>query len=293
MSSASTDPNPSNNSSTASTPVGPLFTFNVEVSKAAPTSVTAGTHLVYETLVTNSGTADATGVEVADPPPSGLTLLTNEVDCLTAFPCALGTIPAGESRTIRSTYAVPSGYTTPNPITSVATVTSTSADDDLSDNTSSTSTALAAPRADLILTKSGPGSVTTGATIVFTIGISNAGPSDATAVAVSDPTPPGLALVSTGGDCATAFPCALGTVLAGATRTIIATYTVTGTPGAPIVNTASVAAATADPVSANNQQTVEMSVAPVLTSRGCDVNGDGFDEIVTGAGPGGGPPSAS
>ena len=50
---------------------------------------------------------------------------------------------------------------------------------------------------------------------------------------VSDATPTGLVFVSNTGACTTAFPCALGVVPAGATRTITATFTVPITyPGA-------------------------------------------------------------
>ena len=49
-------------------------------------------------------------------------------------------------------------------------------------------------------------------TIVYTITVTNAGPSDATGVTLTDPTPPGLTFVSNAGDCTTAFPCNLGTL---------------------------------------------------------------------------------
>ena len=80
-------------------------------------------------------------------------------------------------------------------------------------------------RADLGLTKTGPASIVAGNPLVYTITVTNSGPSDATGVVVSDTTPPGLVFGSNTGDCTTVFPCALGVVPAGATRTITATFT--------------------------------------------------------------------
>ena len=64
--------------------------------------------------------------------------------------------------------------------------------------------------ADLQITKTGPASVVPGTTVVYTITVTNAGPSDAASVEVTDATPTGLTLVSNTGACTTAFPCALG-----------------------------------------------------------------------------------
>ena len=79
---------------------------------------------------------------------------------------------------------------------------------------------------------------------------------------VDDPAPPGLTFVSNTGDCTTAFPCSLGTLASGQTRTITAIFSVSATvaPGI-LVNTATVSAsaATIDPVPADN--TSEFSTA--------------------------------
>ena len=48
--------------------------------------------------------------------------VSNAGDCTTPFPCALGTIPVGESRTIMSTYFVPATYTLPDPIVNTVVV---------------------------------------------------------------------------------------------------------------------------------------------------------------------------
>src|SRR5262249_21331061 len=84
-----------------------------------------------------------------------------------------------------------------------------------------------------------------------TITVKNVGPSDATNVLVSDPTPPGLTLVSLVGACAVSPGCAL---TSGATATVTATFTVPpGYAGAdPILNPVSVTSGVSDPNAANN-----------------------------------------
>ena len=95
--------------------------------------------------------------------------------------------------------------------------------------------------------------------MTYAITVANPGPAVATGVRVDDPTPPGLTWVSSSGDCTTAFPCDLGTMAPGTTRTIAATYTVAGGAGAPaeITNTATVLGGVGDPNSANNQATMQ------------------------------------
>ena len=96
--------------------------------RTAPLTAVAGTNVVYTITVTNAGPSDATGVTLTDPTPTGLTFVSNAGDCTTAFPCTLGTLPPAATRTITATFAVPSGYTTPNPITNTATVSSPTPD---------------------------------------------------------------------------------------------------------------------------------------------------------------------
>jgi hypothetical protein len=73
-------------------------------------------------------------VVLADPTPSGLVLDAVTGDC-TALPCSLGTLVAGDSRTATASYAVPADYSSPSPIVNVATVSTTTPDGDLSNNT--------------------------------------------------------------------------------------------------------------------------------------------------------------
>ena len=144
------------------------------------------------------------------------------------------------------------------------------------------------PFADLSITKTGPTTAVRGAHVTYAVTVANTGAAIATGVRIDDPTPAGLTFVSASGDCTTAFPCDLGTMAPGTTRTVAATYAVAGGTAAPpnITNVATVSSGTVDSNTANN------SAAIMTTLRGgakCDFDGDGIDEIVTGAGPSGGP----
>ena len=240
------------NQATATTPVN-APTTDVSIRKIGPSSVTAGTNVSYTIVVGSSGPSDATSVVVSDVTPSGLTFVQNTGDCTTSFPCALGTIPAGQARTITAVFAVPLGYAGPSPILNTATVVSTANDPDSSNNSDSVTTAVNPASADLTITKTGEAAARPGDAISYVLTVANVGPSDALAVVVGDPTPAGLTFVSNSGDCTTPFPCSLGTLTTGQTRTITATFAVDADVGpGTVVNTATVSSPTIDPAPASN-----------------------------------------
>jgi uncharacterized repeat protein (TIGR01451 family) len=274
VSSPTGDPLTGNETATTSTPVN-LPAADLQITKTGPASIVPGNALVYTITVTNNGPSDATGVAVNDLTPNGLTFTSNTGSCATAFPCALGVMPSGSSQVITATYAVPSGYAGTNPIVNTASVSATTGDPLDGNNSSTTSTPVASGSANLTLTKSGPASVTPGENVVFTITVTNAGPSDAAGVVVADPTPAGLVFVSTSGDCTTSLPCNLSTVPAGQTRTITATFLVpSGYNGAnPILNTASVTSVTTDPSPGDEAQTVGVAVNTTSADLGLTKTG--------------------
>src|SRR5262249_57283148 len=115
---------------------------DVTVTKTGPATVVPGNTAVYAIVVTNSGPSTATNVVVNDPTPAGLTFESNSGACTTAFPCALGTLAPGTSRTITTTLLVPPGYTTPNPIVEIATVSSPTTDPTPGNDTATARTAV-------------------------------------------------------------------------------------------------------------------------------------------------------
>jgi uncharacterized repeat protein (TIGR01451 family) len=227
-----------------------------------PDPVALGGNLSYTITVTNAGPADAAGVVVDDPTPPGLVFVSSSGDCTTAFPCALGAIPAGASRTIVALFQVPAGYTGANPI--VGTIAATTPTPDLNPATSVAiaRTAVGTASADLEVRKLGPATTFRGADILYSITVTNAGPSAAPGVQVSDGPSPGLVFVSNAGDCQTAFPCGLGAVPPGESRVVTSTFHVPLSYAGPdpVVNTASAVSEVPDPDPLDNSDDTEAAI---------------------------------
>src|SRR4029079_7762549 len=159
--------------------------------------------------------------------------------------------------TITATYSVPSSTTGSQ--TNTASVSSAVGDPDPADNTASdTDTVITS--ADLSVTKTdGVSSVTAGQAGLgtYTITVTNGGPSDATLVSLTDSWPAGFTqgvVTPSQGTCQNgpSFDCDLGTIAAGASVTITATYSVPSSTTGSQTNTASVSSAVGDPDPADN-----------------------------------------
>ncbi|HZW91162.1 MAG TPA: PA domain-containing protein [Myxococcaceae bacterium] len=120
---------------------------------------------------------------------------------------------------------------------------------------------------DLAITGQGPSSLAAGQHGTFTFTVHNPGPYVAPAVRVSN-TLTGLAFVSNSGDCTTAFPCVLGDLQSGETRT----FTTVLQPGSSGDGHATTVA-TADSVSATSIANVSTLSVTVPSSSGGGVGG--------------------
>lgn len=263
----------SNVASIAATILAP--SADVSVTAAGPSTAAPGTTVVYTITVSNTGPEDASTVIVSDPTPTGLTFVSTAGDCSTPFPCGLGTLPPGASKSIIATFSVPASYTAPDAIVNTATVSTTfSVDPAIGNNSSIVSTSVAVS-ADLSIAVTGPTVVLPGNPLVYSVIVTNNGPNAAAEVLVDESLLAGLTFAGNSGACTTAFPCTLGTLLPGASRTITATFTVptTHTADGPIVNTVMVSAGTLDPVAANNTATVSTAVGSAA-----DTDGDGLED---------------
>jgi uncharacterized repeat protein (TIGR01451 family) len=94
-------------------------------------------------------------------------------------------------------------------------------------------------------------------TLVLTASVTNAGPSSATQVTLSETLPAGVTLVSVApsqGSCSGSgtITCSLGTLAANGSATVTVTVLVTKKVSGSLTTTASVVAAETDPVTTNN-----------------------------------------
>ena len=253
-----TDPDLTDNTASDSDPLVP--SADLSISKSGPSSVLSGEELTSVLTVVNHGPSTAAAVVVDDPTPTGLQPVSADPPCAGGFPCDLGYLQPDEVLEISVTHAVPTDYSEPDPIVNVATVTSSTDDPDPTDNSGSSSTAVDRdPMADLAVTKTGPVSAVIGLPVVYTVGVSNLGPDNATDLVIADPGPSSLVMISASPPCEGGFPCTVPSLSAGSHLELEVSYQLPLVyDGAdPIVNTAAVSGSTEDPEISNNSTTVE------------------------------------
>jgi len=231
-------------------------------------TVVVGSQAGYTLTVTNHGPSDATGVQVSDDVPAGLTVVSVPPGCSvtgTAIVCTAPTLEVGASATYRIALALPVGLE-PGQVTNTAVVSSPTADPDPTTNTAS-ATVTALVVADTAITKSvlTPNPVA-GQPLRFALDVVNNGPQDAPGLVFSDSLAPGLTLVSAqvqgGPACELTRPedvdvvtCEVGAVPVGGTARAV--ITVQPDPAMTrIDNGASVGSAALDEVSTNNYAVV-------------------------------------
>ncbi|MFQ6027719.1 MAG: DUF11 domain-containing protein, partial [Dehalococcoidia bacterium] len=239
--------------------------------------VEPGGELVYTVRVDNCGPSEATGVVVTDTLPAGVTLVSTTgcaEDPIGVPNCTLGSIPADGFAQYSIAVTVNPEVTSGSVLTNTATASSDAPDPDTAndaDTEETLVTAAAVAEADLSLSKADDvDPVAAGGQLVYTVGVDNAGPSEATGVVVTDNLPSDVTLVSTAGcaeDPVGVPSCTLGSVSAGG----FAQYTVTVTvnpevvPGTVLTNTATVASDVSDPNPANDTATEDTLLPPLIT----------------------------
>ena len=270
ISTSSTDPDPDNDSSTVVTPI--LLSADLEVVKSAsPSPVTAGQELTYTVRIFNHGPNDAEDVTLADVVSSPLFNPEFSTDGGATWqpwnsPYPLGHLPAGADLTILIRGTVDPSAT--GDIHNAVTILSSTPDPDPNNNTDTVITPIES-QADISIVKLGsPKPVHSGELLTYTLIVSNAGPSSAADVIVTDMVPPSLSNVEFSTDNGISFQpwngsYLLGELAPGTAQTILIRGLVDPSATGSIVNTATVDSPTPDPDPGNNTSTDD---TPVETS---------------------------
>ena len=194
---------------------------------------------------------------------------TSDANCAIVVPTFTCTTPAplasGASISFQLTLGIPADYALPS-VSNTATIFSTPIVDPNPANDSATDFDAVTTSADLAITKTDAvDPVALGDDVVYTITVTNNGPSDAAGVVVTDALPGFTNFVSatpSQGVCSQAagiVTCPLGVMPAGSVATI--TVVVATTVAAVITNQATVTATTPDPVPGNNDASQDTTVA--------------------------------
>ncbi len=264
------DPDPNNNVTDESTDIGQVADLRVtKVDNVDPVSV--GDQIVYTIEVSNAGPSNATGVSVADTLPADVTLVSTSGcanDPAGVPDCSLGDLAVGATVSYTVTVQVGSGAS--GTLTNTAVVSATTPDPDAGNNTATEPTAVNVA-ADLRIAKTDSADpVNAGDQVVYTIVVTNDGPSDATGVAVTDTLPAGVTLISTNGcsnDPGGVPNCDLGTIAVGASASYAVTVQVGAGVSGTLTNTAVVSATTPDPNTGNNTATEPTTVGAAADLR--------------------------
>ena len=236
--------------------------------------------VTYAVAVTNFGPDDAHGIEIDDRLPAGLefvdaTASQGAYDADTGV-WAVGSLTNGGSATlaIAATAALGSGglYLT----NVAATGASSHEDPDLGDN--SASAVVLVYGADLALAKQlAPAAAAEGQTVVYTLTVTNPGPSEATGIQVAEPLTNGLVFAgwesSQGTYSEATGRWTVGTLGVHSSATLrISAIVAGGTMDTAITNRARIAANDLpDPNSANNEATATLSVSSLVLTKSSDV----------------------
>jgi uncharacterized repeat protein (TIGR01451 family)/LPXTG-motif cell wall-anchored protein len=190
------DPNADNNTDTADvTVVGADLRILKAVDDHTPSE---GDSITYALIVVNAGPDDATGIEVTDQLPSGVTWVSDDSGGAYDPGTGIWAIPSlvhGDTEVLKIIATVDSG-TVGSLIINVASITAADQDDPNADNNTN-GAAIVVAGADLgVLKTVDDPTPNEGDTIVYTLLLTNGGPMDATGIEVTDQIPTGITYIS-------------------------------------------------------------------------------------------------
>ena len=296
VSSSSTDPVSTNNSSTVATNV--VADADLGVTKTVNTATPpVNGNVTFTVTATNSGPQAAPGVVVDDLLPAGLTFV-SATPSVGTYNSGTGVWTIGNlANTASATLTITATATSAASVTNTATISSPNvADANATNNTASAS--VNATDADLDVTKTvDDASPNLNGNVTYTISVHNNGADTATGVTVTDLLPSGLTYVSDNGSGAYVSSTGVwsaGSLTNGQTKTLQITAQVT--TANPVTNTATITGSSQfDPTSSNNTssvavdaRTANLGVTKSVSSASPDVNGNvTYTVTVSNSGPDG------
>jgi uncharacterized repeat protein (TIGR01451 family) len=263
ITSTTADLRPADNTTAITTTV--LAVADLQISKSAsPDPVGAGQPLTYTLTFTNAGPSPVANVTIIDTLPANATVGSVPGGCTSGgntLTCTVAILPVNVPAILSLTVLAPPAA---GLIVNTAFITATVVDTNSINNTAVVTTRVT-PIADLSIAKSAtPNPVWPGHTIMYTVVVSNSGPSIAANVTLTENVPVSTTFQSiaapAGWNCTTPsvggtgnIICTNSSLAVGTPATfIVAVQVDAGTPsGAVIANTATVSSDTADPTTPN------------------------------------------
>ncbi len=240
---------------------------DLDITKTAPATATAGDQFTYNITIDNDGPSDAQNVVVGDALPAGLTLVSATPSgagtCSGSLTCTWPELEAGDSETITLVVAVPAGTADGTVFTNKVKTSSDDPETNTANNTDDVETEIVT-EANLALTKNtNTDPVVAGESVSYTLEATNNGPSDALNVVVSDTVPTGTtfnASLSSAG-CTilgVTVTCPVGTLADGASASFTLVFDIDSSVphNTSLVNEAVVTTTTDDPDEDDNEASV-------------------------------------
>jgi len=250
----------------------------------SPDPVYVDDNLTYLVTVTNRGPLNATGVNVTDTLPPGVTFqsatpsagaASNTTNTVT---WNIGNLAKCASATLTILVTAPSS---PGNITNFATISGSEPDPNPANNTASEDTTVTtvppAPEADLQISKSdSPDPAYVGDNLTYLVFVTNSGPDNASSVNVTDTLPPGVTFQSATPSAGTASNTTntvtwnIGTLINGASANLTILVTAPSSSG-NITNSATISGSEPDPNPANNTASEDTTVTTVPPAPEADL----------------------
>ncbi|MEA2414887.1 MAG: endoglucanase [Thermoanaerobaculia bacterium] len=300
ITSGTSDPDTSNNSSTAITGIVATSSASADLSidsVLGSTSAASGSTFSFQVVASNKGPSTAHHVQLTDNVPANTTFVSATVsDPIAAFTCTTpavgtsGTITctaaslelrsSSDQPTFLFTFRINNGVSAGTVLTNTATISADETDPSSANNSGSRSTSVTSQPASADVSVA-----TTGGGDAFIVTVANNGPNDATSVTLTDTVPSGSTFASwtqTSGpqfNCTTPAPGGSGTISCTIAifpgvegKSFSAGFELAVDTFAQVTNTATVSSATADPRSDNNTSTfpsgARLTIDDVLAVEG-------------------------